>query len=465
MPPLSAEITRRAALGTLGAAGLTGLGLAWPRLTGRDIPGRGEDVLTIAILGTSQDAAARQDLVAAFNEIHPDIPVRVQGIQGNDWGDFFSKILTMIAAGTPPDLVNVATEGTQLFASLMAEPLDDYVLRDAAELQEYFDDVHPTLLEAFMYEGSLFQLPTDFNAANMYYNVGALELAGLDRPADDWTHDDFVTTLRAMRSANAADFVPYFWTNRLFGGLVPWLYVNDTSFLAETKAGGGTWFWDRFYPGEQRSGGYRWLEPNADDPRVEESVEFLRELVADGLGTRPEEGGGGALVGLFASGRIGTTPAGGYWVQGLNEAGMAEDEFDVQFFPRWRTQRHQFGAAGYAIMSTSPRKDEAWEWIKFTASRDGMELAYPLPSTTPTRRSMVNEARYAGKGPRHWEVFYDTLDRFPTTGPIPAPPQQAAVETALIKNISAAVGGSASGVPRALANLQRDLTQALGRTA
>jgi hypothetical protein len=38
----------------------------------------------------------------------------------------------MVAAGTPPDVVNVATEGVQLFADKLAEPLDGYVRRDAA---------------------------------------------------------------------------------------------------------------------------------------------------------------------------------------------------------------------------------------------------------------------------------------------------------------------------------------------
>jgi multiple sugar transport system substrate-binding protein len=244
---------------------------------------------------------------------------------------------------------------------------------------------------------------------------------------------------------------------------VPWLYVNETSFLTETKSGGGQWFWDRFYPGERRSGGYEWREPSAEDARVAESVEFLRELVAEGLGTRPEEGGGDALVGLFASGRIGTTPAGGFWAQGLHEADMPAAAFDVQFFPGWRSQRHQFGAAGFGIMATSQRKDAAWEWVKFTASREGMQLIHTEPVTTPTRRSMVNEAFYAETGPQHWRVFYDTLDRFPTTGPIPSPPQLAAVETALLKNVSSAVSGSASGVRPALATLQRDLEQALRR--
>jgi ABC-type glycerol-3-phosphate transport system substrate-binding protein len=447
----------------LGLAGAAATGLAWPRLTAQDIPGRGSDALTVVVLGTAQDAEARLGLVQRFAEIHPEIPVRIQAVQGADWGDYFAKILTMIAAGTPPDVVSVATEGTQLFASRLAEPLDAYVLRDAVHLREYFDDVHPALLEAFMYQGSLFQLPTDFNAANMYLNTTALARAGLQRPADDWSKDDFAEVLRRMRAAAPADFVPYFWTNRMFGGVVPWLYVNDTSFLRESKAGGGQWFWDRFYPGEQRSGGYEWREPNAEDPLVLESVEFLRELVAEGLGTRPEGGGGDALVGLFASGRIGATPAGGYWAQGLHEAGMPADAFDVQFFPGWRSQRHQFGAAGFGIMAASRRKDAAWEWVKFTASREAMQIAYAEPTTTPTRRSMVNEALYAQTGPPHWQVFYDTLDRFPTTGPIPAPPQQAGVEIALTKNVAAAVGGSAAGVRPALSSLQRDLEQALRR--
>ena len=70
--------------------------------------------------------------------------------------------------------------------------------------------------------------------------------------------------------------------------------------------------------------------------------------------------------------------------------------------------------------------------------REAMQIVFPTPNTTPARRSMVNEQLYAGTGPGNWKVFYDTLDRFPTTGPIPAPPQQAAVETALMKNVSLA---------------------------
>lgn len=457
------QLTRRGLLtGALGVGSLALLGSQWPRLTGADIPGRHDDSLSIAILGTNQDAAARQSLVDAFTARHPDISVRLQAVQGTDWADFFAKILTMVAAGTPPDVCVVATEGAQLFAERLAEPLDEFIKRDAAEVQDYFDDVHPSLIEAFMYKGSFYQMPIDFNAANMYFNTEAMRRAGVPYPAADWTHQDFLTMARQMRQAAGSGFVPFYWTNRLWGGIVPWLYINDTSFLTETKSPGGEWLWDRFYPDHKGaySGGFLWEGSNASDPKVAESFEFVRALVEEGLGTSPAQGGGNELVGQFSGGSIGMTPAGGFWVQGLSEAGLTPQDYDVAYFPKWRTQRHQFGAAGYAILKTSERKDEAWEWVKFCTSREGMQLAFPSPNTTPTRRSMCNEALYSQKGPVHWKVFYDTLDQLPCA-PIPAPPQQAAVETALIKNVLGAVTGSAAELPAALERLDEDLTRAL----
>ena len=457
------QLTRRGLLaGAVGVGSLALLGSQWTRLTGADIPGRRDDSLSIAILGTNQDAAARQSLVDAFTARHPDISVRLQAIQGTDWADFFAKILTMVAAGTPPDVCVVATEGAQLFAERLAEPLDEFIKRDAAEVQDYFDDVHPSLIEAFMYKGSFYQMPIDFNAANMYFNTGAMQRAGVSYPAADWTHEDFLTMARQMRQAAGSGFVPFYWTNRLWGGIVPWLYINDTSFLTETKSPGGEWLWDRFYPDHkgEYSGGFLWEGSNASDPKVAESFEFVRALVEEGLGTSPAQGGGNELVGQFSGGSIGMTPAGGFWVQGLSEAGLTPQDYDVAYFPKWRTQRHQFGAAGYAILKTSERKDEAWEWVKFCTSREGMQLAFPSPNTTPTRRSMCNEALYSQKGPVHWKVFYDTLDQLPCA-PIPAPPQQAAVETALIKNVLGAVTGSAAALPAALERLDEDLTRAL----
>ncbi|GAB2746927.1 extracellular solute-binding protein [Streptomyces bullii] len=450
-----------------GAAALAGTAAGWDRLTGADIPGRDDGSLVIATLGPAYGPTAIRTLTDGFREVHPDIKVRINAVQAVDWSDFFAKILTQIAAGTAPDLVYVATEGVQLFAQRLGVPLDRWVKRDAAELKEYFADVHPSLVESMMYEGSLYQLPVEFNAADMYFNTQVLKRAGADFPPPDWTRDDFTALLRDMKKSSGSQFTPYFWTNRLWGGVVPWLFANDTNLLAESKAPGGSWLWDGFYPAAQRrgrGGGFRWTTPQATHDRVEEAYDYLASLIQEGLCTRPEGGNGQNLIGVFSTGRVGVTPAGGFWAGGLHLAGMKPDGFDVQYFPRWRTQRMQYGAAGYALLRTSRKQDEAWEFIKYATRRDTLMRLFETNQTTPARRSMLTADRYREMGPAHWRVFYDTLDKFPDTGPIPAPPQVAEVEQVLLKHTGTALS-SPRAVRPALRRMQGDLEKAMERDA
>jgi multiple sugar transport system substrate-binding protein len=309
-----------------GAAALAGTAASWDRLTGADIPGRDDGSLVVATLGSAFDPATVDALTKGFHRLHPDIPLRVNAVQAVDWSDFFAKILTQIAAGTAPDLVYVATEGVQLFAQRLGVALDRWVRRDAAELREYFADVHPSLVESMMYEGNLYQLPMEFNAADMYLNKQVLKRAGAEFPAADWSRDDFTALLRQLKRGGGSHFTPYFWTNRLWGGVVPWLFANDTNLLKESKAPGGSWLWDTFYPAADRKGrggGFRWTTPQATADRVEEAYDYLASLVQEDLCTRPEGGNGNNLVGVFSTGHVGVTPAGGFWAGGLQLAGMS----------------------------------------------------------------------------------------------------------------------------------------------
>ncbi|MGY0060227.1 extracellular solute-binding protein [Streptomyces sp. LZ34] len=447
------------------AAALGGVAASWDRLTGADIPGRNDGSLVVATLGPAYGPEAVRTLTEGFRKLHPDIKLRINAVQAVDWSDFFAKILTQIAGGTAPDLVYVATEGVQLFAQRLGVPLDRWVKRDAEELREYFADVHPSLVESMMYEGSLYQLPVEFNAADMYLNNQVLKRAGAGFPAPDWTRDDFTALLRDMKKSGGSRFTPYFWTNRLWGGVVPWLFANGTNLLAESKAPGGAWLWDSFYPAADRrgrGGGFRWTTPQATDARVEEAYDYLASLIQEDLCTRPEGGNGQNLVGVFSTGRVGVTPAGGFWAGGLSLAGMKATDYDVQYFPRWRTQRMQFGAAGYALLRTSKKQDEAWEFIKYAARRDTLMRLFRTNQTTPARRSMLSPDRYRETGPDHWQVFYDTLDKFPDTGPIPAPPQVAEVEQVLLKHTGTALA-SRGAVRPALRRMQGDLEKAMER--
>ena len=109
-------------------------------------------------------------------------------------------------------------------------------MNDKAALKNYFDDVHPVLVEAMMYQGSLFLLPTDFNAGNLYYDTSLFEKAGIERPADNWTQEDFVNIVKHWTNQKA---VGWDWVVRLWGSWTSWMYANDANLLTEGRWPGG----------------------------------------------------------------------------------------------------------------------------------------------------------------------------------------------------------------------------------
>lgn len=368
-------------------------------------------------------------VVEAFKAKFPNINIEFVEVSGVDHAEVASKILAQLAAGQPVDIGYAATEATQLYAGEgLALPLTQRALDDKDELAEYFADVSPTLVEGMMYEGDLYQLPRDFNAAHIYFNKTLLAEAGLEVPSEEWTKDDFTEYARALTGLGEnKDSFGFGWTNRLWGSWTPWFFVNDTNLLTEERAPGGEAIWSTFYADEPlaegRGGGWRWPAPQANTPSMVEALEYVVSLTTEGLTPAVEIGGGSTLDGFFVSNKLGMTIAGGFWGGALVNAGMEKGSFDVQFWPRWKSQRHQFGTGGAWILNGSGSEDAAWEFVKFNTATDVM-LMIPWmasASTTPVRRSM-NTAEYWGQtGIENWNVFYDALDKRSDTGPIPAP--------------------------------------------
>jgi len=455
-------LSRRSALAG-GLSALTAAGLAACSSSssgGSGASGSSSKTLNVAYFGTQAGADQISKVADPFRKTHPGITVKITATNGTDWNDFFSKLLTQIAAGTIPDVIQVATEGLQLFAAKgLAAPLDDYVKKDASSLKAYFADVHPSLVEAMLYKGSLYCLPTDFNAGNMFLDTAVLQKAGASFPAPNWTIDDFHSIATKVAKSGSVGFD---WVVRLWGSWTSFMYANNANLLTEGKYPGGDWLWDTFYPTDPaakgRSGGWEWGAPTANAPGVVEALDYMVQLKKSGLAPSPDVGGGNTLQGLFASNRIGMAIGGGFWAGGLKNAGMKPGSFDAQFFPKWKVQRHLFGTGGYALSAHSKNKELGYELLKTLVEPASIDVITAGNTSTPTRKSMMTAARYTATGPAHWKTFYDTLTDYPNTAPIPAPPYYNALANSLNQRTTQAM---ASGDAKsALDNMQRDLETA-----
>ena len=77
-------------------------------------------------------------------------------VSGIDHDERAARILSLVAAGEPIDVLFSATETTELYTGQgIGAPIDDRILNDPDQdfWDDYFSDVHPSLVEAMMYEG------------------------------------------------------------------------------------------------------------------------------------------------------------------------------------------------------------------------------------------------------------------------------------------------------------------------
>jgi ABC-type glycerol-3-phosphate transport system substrate-binding protein len=452
----------------LGGLGLAGLALAGvgtslagcaPVTVGGAAAGTSTGTLTMLYFGDQKAATTLQNaLQPKVKQIDQGLTLKIVAINGTDWNDFLAKVLTLIAAGQAPDLVSVATEGLQLMAGKdLIVPLDSYVTKDMATLKTgYFNDIHPALVEAMMYQGHLYNMPDSFNAGSMFYNTGVLKKAGATAPAATWTIDDFHTMSEQIKAAGGG-VLPFDWVVRLWGSWTSFLYANDGNLLQEGKYDGGDWLWNSAYTAGDpliagRKGGWKWGTPTANSTASVEALQYVIDMQKAGLSPSPDVGGGGTLQGLFASGRIGMTIGGGFWAGGLHNAGMADGSFDVQAFPTWKSNKSLFGTGGYSIFASSKQKDAAWEVIKMMIAPESFDIIFPGNVTTPGRKSLMTAERYKTTGPEHWQVFYDQLNG---SVPISAPSYYNALATSLNQRTTQAV--SAGQAKPALDAMQADL--------
>ena len=140
----------------------------------------GEEVVTIVYWhGWSGRFGEWLDRVGAeFEKENPTINVEFVRI---DWSELYAKLLTAIAAGTPPDTYIAGNENGQLYslaANKVILPLED--IAPADDLAKLKEVVHPQIWELGTYEGKLWALPKWTQSYALMVNTDHLAEAGID---------------------------------------------------------------------------------------------------------------------------------------------------------------------------------------------------------------------------------------------------------------------------------------------
>jgi multiple sugar transport system substrate-binding protein len=376
----------------------------------------------------------------AFTREHPQLKIEFTPVSGGGWGGYFEKVAVLVASGTPPDIIRIATEGVQFFHHKgMLLPLDPLIKRDAnAEpMRGYLKDVHEDMLKSQQYNGQQATLPQGMNIPVIHYNTALFEKAGIPRPPDTWTIDDFERIARQF--ARPGDNPPVWGfrtTAALWGGMNPFLYIAGTDWLTDD-----------------------WKQSRANDPRTVEAVERFQ-----GYSTRLNIAPPNAdpATEAWNTGRLAMLHGGSNSARGFVAAGMRD--FDILPMPRWRTQVHCFGSSCIGISRATKQREAAWLLLKF-ANREDQLLTWN-DGTVPARRSLIPKLPESlnlasADGPPKNHRLYGEVQKYGLRA-VTSPPEFNEVETAVLKHLRQVMNNE-TGVRAAMDNLHRELTEVLSR--
>jgi multiple sugar transport system substrate-binding protein len=345
---------------------------------------QGPAEITFTMWGAPEELAVWQAVVDDFHKANPDITVKVDV---SDWDSYWTKLNTLIAGGTPPDV----------FA--MDAPLFlDWQSRGALlNLQPYIDanpgfldGVYPQTLTAYETADGYYGLPRDFQTIVLFYNKDMFDAAGVPYPTEDWTYDDLMAAAKQLTVDTDGDgkidqygLWSDTWDMELLWSEAIW--ANGGEIISEDHS--------KTLIGE---GG------------AMDAWKYIDSLYKEGVMPTPTAAGefGGDL---FQAGKAAMTTIGHWAVPGYVQSGI---NFDVVPMPSGPAgEATSVNSAGFVISKDSKNKDAAFEFVKFAMSEAGQKRLAELGFAIPVLKSVAESDAYLKQpGNLDQRVFLDSVE-------------------------------------------------------
>ncbi len=352
---------------------------------------------------TGVDEEVTNKMIETFVGKNPDIKInrtyiaQTQGTQAND------KLLTAIAAGTPPDVFKFDRFIVAQFAAQgFLTDLTEFANRDGIKAEDYWDFAW----EEANYNGKLYALPYDTDTRALWYNEDIFEEAGLDPKKPPQTLAELQDIADKLTVKGANDRITR-W------GYIPtsdqaWTYTYGFAFKGL--------FQD---PATKRI--------TASNPQVVESMKWLKGY-ADHVGVQNLDDFVAACAGnvcndqndYFWTGQTAMTCSGD-WRVSQQKRYKPDGHYNVTPFPGPDGPApHASWAGGWSWVVPAGAKnvDGGWRTVNWVCGPEGQDMFNKGTYHIPTNKKAAEDPYYR-EDPRH-AVFMDLLPVSHTRPPIPA---------------------------------------------
>ncbi len=310
-----------------------------------------EVTLLWGMWGSPEEIATHQAVADAYMEQNPNVTIE---LWSQPWGDYFTKLDTLFAAGDAtaiPDVFFLSPVPSYAARGVLQD-LNPFIEESGLDLGDYW----PGAVESTSFEGLVYGFPRDSGVEVLYYNKDHFDDAELDYPNEDWTWDDLRAAAEALTVQEASGRVSRYGLAMEGGKYFDWVGGN-----------GGAILDDMFNPTECR----------LSQPEAVEAFEFFAGMMNDEIAWRDanlNQAGGDLTVFLGEQASMFIQNASR--VPALNAAEINYDVAPVPSAPDGGRSAGSTNGAAWVMSAVTDAPEASWEFLQFLQSPEGGQAVY-----------------------------------------------------------------------------------------
>ena len=279
-------------------------------------------------------------MVQLFEAEHPNIKVKVETAP---FDQYFTKLQTLIAGGTAPDVFELNYENFVTYA-------DKGLLLDLSPLMKADTTLNTDVYSeransAFSYNSMQLGLPATFSTVMLFYNKDLFDKAGVAYPTADWTWADAVEAGKKLNDPDNG-----VWG--LYSGVQFWEFYkkaaqNNCKFFSDDKT-----------------------KVTINSPECVQALQTMVDMVKkDKVVPSAADMGGQSDGDMFKAGKLAMDVTGIWMFSAYKDAPL---QWDVTVEPGMANKATHFFANGVSVFAATKHPQEAYEWVKFFTSNPEM---------------------------------------------------------------------------------------------
>ncbi len=321
--------------------------------------------------GNSAENRVYEQLIAGFQKENPTIKVEMAAIP---FREYELKLRTELAAGdNPPDVMTIDSPNLAAYANAgVIRSIDAYM-----KIQGGIDDIPETVLSGMKYNNEIYLAPISESSTAMFYNKNLFKEKGIPFPSEDpdnpWTWEQVLEA--AQKLNDPANGIYGIDPGKGFGeGEGPAYFKMPLlwQFGAEILSPDGT-----------TADGY------LNSPKALEALQFYQDLYhkykVAAVELPPDP---------FVSGKLGISIEGswalGHYTNNFPNFKLGED-YGIAPLPKNEQQAAPNGGWALGISAKTVHPEEAWQFIKYLISYEGIKKYVSATGDLPARYSVAED--------------------------------------------------------------------------